>query len=75
MTPAHLEVAKQVLRYLHGVKGNMIRWCARDVSSTHTVGQVYGYADASFADDSTNRTSALAYFLFVNNVGFLDDLV
>ena len=69
-TPAHLEVAKQVLRYLRGVKGDMIRWCARDVSSTHTVGQVYGYADASFADDSTNRKSTLAYFLFVNNAVF-----
>jgi len=51
---------------LRGVKGDMIRWCARDVSSTHTVGQVYGYADASFADDSTSRKSTLAYFLFVN---------
>jgi len=55
---------------LRGVKGDMIRWCARDVSSTHTVGQVYGYADVSFADDSTNRKSTLAYFLFVNNAVF-----
>jgi len=69
-TPAHLKVAKQVLRHLRGVNGDMIRWCARDVSSTHTVGQVYGYADASFADDSTNCKSTLAYFLFVNNAVF-----
>jgi len=33
------------------------------VSSTHTVGQVYGYA----ADYRTNRKSTLAYFQFVNN--------
>ena len=32
-TPAHLEVAKQVLRYLRGVKGEMIRWCARHVTT------------------------------------------
>jgi len=69
-TPAHLEVAKLVLRYLRGVKGDMIRKCARDVSSTHAVGEVYDYADASFADDCTNRKSTLAYFLFVNNALF-----
>jgi len=64
-TLAHLEVAKQVLRYLRGVRSDMIRWCACDVSSTHAVGEVYGYADASFADNSTNRKSTLAYFVFV----------
>jgi len=69
-TPAHLEVANQVLRYLRGVKGDMIRWCARDVSSTHAVGEIYRYANASFADDSTNRKSTLAYYLFVNNAVF-----
>jgi len=62
-TPAHLEVAKQVFCYLRGVKGDMIRWCARDVSSTHAVTEVYGYANISFTDDSTNRKSTLAYFL------------
>jgi len=69
-TPANLEVVKQVLRYWRGVKGDMSRWCARDLSSTHTVGQVLGYTDASFADDSANRKSTLAYFLFVNNALF-----
>jgi len=68
--PAYLEVAKPVLRYLRGVQGDMIRWCARDVSSTHAVGEVYDYADASFANDSTNRKSTLAYFVFVNNALF-----
>jgi len=41
------------------------------VSSTNVVGEVYGYADASFADYSTNRKSTLAYFLFVENEDYL----
>jgi len=64
-TPAHLEVAKQVLRYVRGVQGAMIRWCAYDVTSTHAVGKIYG-----FADDYTNCKSTLAYYLCVNNAVF-----
>ena len=76
-TPAHLEVAKQVLRYLRGVKGDMIRWCARDVSSTHTVGQVYGYADSVQASLMIVPIAnpRLPTFSLLTMLSFLGDLV
>ena len=69
-TPSHLQVVKQVLRYLRGVKSDMIRWCAQDVSDKYAIGKIYGFADASFADDSSIRKSTLAYYMFVNNAVF-----
>jgi len=69
VTPAHLEIARQVLVYLKGVKGNMRQWCAslEDVCPPHTAGEVYANADASSANEASGRKSTLAYYLFVNN--------
>ena len=69
--PAHLEITRQVLVYLKGVKGDMSQWCAilEDARPPHIAGEVYVYTDASVANDASGRksTQALAYYLFVNN--------
>jgi len=69
-TPAHL-IAKQALRYFRGVKGEMIKWCAHDVSSTHGVGDTATLMQASVP--ITN--SRLPTFSLLTMLFFLGDLV
>ena len=49
--PQHMAAAKKLLRYLQGRKKIPLRWCASDTRAPHRPGNIYGYADASFADD------------------------
>ena len=41
-TPSHLEVAQQVLRYLRGVKSDIVWWYAQDMSDRHAIGKIHG---------------------------------
>lgn len=64
---AHLQLGKKVLRYLQGRKKIPLRWCAQDCQAPHHPGQVYGYADASFADVKPDRKSSMGYVFLINN--------
>ena len=46
-TSQHYGYAKQVLRYLKGVKHFNLTWCARSVKAPFQRGQIFGFADAS----------------------------
>jgi hypothetical protein len=46
--PAHMNAAKKVLRYVQSCKKIHLRWA---VFESTQPGMVYGYADASFADN------------------------
>ena len=63
----HMTAAKKLLRYLQGRKKIPIRWCAAETRSPHRPGNIYGYADASFADDRTTRKSSIGYVFMLNN--------
>jgi hypothetical protein len=51
--------AKQVLRYLKGVKHLKLTWCAQTVKAPFQRDQLFGFADASWADDKSSRRSTL----------------
>ena len=73
--PDHLQAAKQVLKYLKGNKTRVLRWCARPTSIPHapyTIARfvLFGYCDASWADDRLNRKSSTFYALFINGGAF-----
>jgi hypothetical protein len=52
-TSQHYGYAKQVLRYLKGVKHLKLMWCAQTVKDPFQRGQLFGFADSSWADDNT----------------------
>lgn len=62
-----MTAAKKLLRYLQGRKKIPIRWCAAETRSPHRPGNIYGYADASFADDRATRKSSIGYVFMLNN--------
>ena len=71
----HLHAAKQVLKYLKGNKSRVLRWCARRTSIPHAPYTIesfvlFGYCDASWADDRLNRKSSTFYALFINGGAF-----
>ena len=65
--PQHMAAAKKLLRYLQGRKKIPLRWCASDTRAPHRPGNIYGYADASFADDRATRKSSIGYVFLLNN--------
>jgi hypothetical protein len=65
--PAHMALAKKVLRYLQGRKAFSLSCCAQDTQAPYLPGQLYGYADASFADVKPDRKSSYGYVFFINN--------
>jgi hypothetical protein len=69
-TPTHYGYAKQVLRYLKGVKHLKLTWCARNAQVPFQRCQIFGFADASWADDKSSRRSNLSYVLCCNGVAF-----
>ena len=69
-TSQHYGYAKQVLRYLKGVKHLKLTWCARSVKAPFQRGQIFGFADASWADDKSSRRSTLCYVLCCNGAAF-----
>jgi hypothetical protein len=62
--------AKQVLRYLKDVKHLKLTWCAQTVKAPFQRGQLFGFADASWADDKSSRCSTLCYVLCCNSAVF-----
>jgi hypothetical protein len=56
-TPQHYEYARQVLRYLKGVKHRKLTWCAGKVRYPLKRGELSSYADSSWADDKPSRKS------------------
>ncbi len=69
-TIQHYGYAKQVLRYLKGVKYLKLTWCARNVKAPFQRGQIFGFADASWADDKSSRRNTLIYVLCCNGAVF-----
>jgi hypothetical protein len=69
-TSQHYGHAKQVLRYLKGVKHHKLTWCAQTVKSPFQFGQLFGFADASWADNKSSRRSTLCYVLCCNGAAF-----
>ena len=69
-TSQHYGYDKQVLRYLKGVKHLKLTWCAQTVKSPFQRGQLFGFADASWADDKSSRRSTLCYVLCCNGAAF-----
>ena len=69
-TVSHFNYAKHTLRYLKGVNGRRITWCAANCRSPHVKHQIWSCADSSFADAKPSRKSTMAYCLFVNNAVF-----
>jgi hypothetical protein len=69
-TAAHYAHAKQVLRYLKGVKSRKIRWCAANVRYPLKACEICAFADSSWADDKPSRKSTYSYMLFCNNAAF-----
>ena len=69
-TSQHYGYAKQVLRYLKGVKHLKLTWCAQTVKAPFQRGQIFGFADASWADDKSSRRSTLCYVLCCNGAAF-----
>ena len=67
----HLNSCKQVLRYLIGHKDRAIVWCARTVPSPHRPFELYGYCDASWADDKQDRKSSIFHVLMINGGAFV----
>ena len=68
--PAHLQNAKQMLRYVKFMASRTLRWCATTVPRPHMPFEIYGFCDASWADDKHNRKSAIFYVLMVNGGPF-----
>jgi hypothetical protein len=62
--------AKQVLRYLKDVKHLKLTWCAQTVKVPFQNGQLFGFPDASWADDKSSRCSTLCYVLCCNGAVF-----
>ncbi len=60
-TSQHYGYAKQVLRYLKGVKRLKFTWCARSVKDPFR--EVSGFVDATWADNKSSRRSTLCYVL------------
>jgi hypothetical protein len=71
-TRAHLEIAKQVLRFLKGFmdQRRRIKWCAAHVKPPNEPGRISAFADSSWADVIPSRKSTYGYYLFVNNAAF-----
>jgi hypothetical protein len=69
-TSQHYGYTKQVLRYLKGVKHLKLTWCAQTVKAPFQRGQLFGFADASWADDKSSRRSTLCYVLCCNGAAF-----
>ncbi len=61
-TTQHYGYAKQVLRYLKGVKHLKLTWCAQTVKAPFQRGQLFGFADASWADDKFRAAARCAIF-------------
>jgi Reverse transcriptase (RNA-dependent DNA polymerase) len=58
-TCAHLQAAKRVLRYLKGTREHGLTYQRAAAHDDELI--ITGYADASFADDTTNRRSTTGY--------------
>jgi hypothetical protein len=56
---AYAKVAKQVLRYLKGVKHLKFTWCARSVKTPFQRGQIFDFTDDSWADHKSSLRSTL----------------
>jgi hypothetical protein len=69
-TSQHYDYIKQVLRYLKGVKHLKLKWSAQTVKSPFQCGQLFGFADASWADDKSLHRSTLCYVLCCNDEAF-----
>ncbi len=69
-TSQHYGYPKQVFRYLKGVKHLKLTWCVQTVKALFQRGQLFGFADASWADDKSSRRSTLCYVLFCNGASF-----
>ena len=65
--PVHMTLAKKVSRYLQGRETLSLRWLAQDTQAPHLPGQLYAYADASFADVEPDRQSRYDYVFLINN--------
>ena len=65
-TCQHYGYAKQALRYLKGVKHLKLTWCAQPVKAPFHRCQLFGFADASWADDKSSRRRTLCYVLCCN---------
>jgi hypothetical protein len=61
-TSQHYGYAKQVLRYLKGVKHLKLTWCVQTVKAPFQRCQLFGFTDASWADDKSSRRT-LCYVL------------
>ena len=66
----HLNACKQVLRYLIGHKDRAIVWCARTVPAPHSPFELYGYCDASWADNKQDRKSSIFHVIMINGGAF-----
>jgi hypothetical protein len=69
-TSQHYVYAKQVLRYLKGVKHLKLTWCAKTVKAPFQRGQLFGFAGVSWADDKCWRRSTLCGVLCCNGAVF-----
>ena len=58
---AHIAALKRLLRYLHGTAEQGLHY---DFSGDVPRSGIYGYYDASFADDADTRRSTMAYVFF-----------
>ena len=68
--PPHLKCAKHVLKYCKKHRCRTLRWCALDATVPRSPFTIYGFADASWADDRLGRKSSMFYALFVNGAAF-----
>jgi hypothetical protein len=69
-TSQHYGYPEQVFRYLKGVKHLKLTWCVQTVKALFQRGQLFGFADASWADDKSSRRRTLCYVLCCNGASF-----
>jgi hypothetical protein len=73
-TIQHYGYAKQVLRYLKGVKHLKLTWCARSVKAPFQRGQIYGFADAIWADDKSPPAARCVLCFVLQRCGLLMEI-
>ena len=61
-TSQHYGYAKQVLRYLRGVKHLKLTWSVRSVKAPFQRGQIFGFADANGPTTSLRTAARCAMF-------------
>ncbi len=69
-TSQHYDYSKKVLLYLKGVKHLKLTWCAQTVKVPFQCGQLFGFADASWADDKSSLRRTICYVLCCNGAAF-----